>query len=29
VWSQDEDLASAGLDVFITGDLLDAPRERG
>jgi hypothetical protein len=24
VWSQDKDLTVAGLDVFTTGDLLDA-----
>ena len=29
VWSQDKDLASAGLDVFTTGDLLDALRDAG
>jgi len=26
VWSQDKDLADAGLEVFTTGDLLDALR---
>jgi predicted nucleic acid-binding protein len=29
VWSQDKDLATAGLDVFTTGDLLDALRDAG
>ncbi len=27
VWSQDKDLASTGLDVFTTGDLLDTMRD--
>jgi predicted nucleic acid-binding protein len=27
VWSQDKDLADAGLEVFTTGDFLDALRE--
>jgi predicted nucleic acid-binding protein len=29
VWSQDKDLATAGLDVYTTGDLLDALRDAG
>jgi len=29
VWSQDKDLTTAGLDVFTTGELLDALREAG
>jgi predicted nucleic acid-binding protein len=29
VWSQDKDLADAGLQVFTTGDLLDALRAGG
>jgi predicted nucleic acid-binding protein len=29
VWSQDKDLAEAGLEVFTTGDLLDALRGAG
>lgn len=29
VWSQDKDLASAGLEVFTTGELLDALRDAG
>jgi hypothetical protein len=29
VWSQDKDLADAGLEVFTTGDLLDALRGAG
>jgi predicted nucleic acid-binding protein len=29
VWSQDKDLADAGLQVFTTGDLLDALRAAG
>jgi predicted nucleic acid-binding protein len=29
VWSQDKDVASTGLDVFATGDLLDALRDAG
>jgi len=29
VWSQDKDLASASLDVFTTGQLLDALRDAG
>lgn len=29
VWSQDKDLTAAGLDVFTTGDLLDALRDAG
>lgn len=29
VWSQDKDLADAGLKVFTTGDLLDALRDAG
>ena len=29
VWSQDKDLASAGLDIRTTGDLLDALRDAG
>ncbi len=29
VWSQDKDLADAGLEVFTTGDLLDALRDAG
>ncbi|MGH2762566.1 MAG: PIN domain-containing protein [Thermoleophilaceae bacterium] len=29
VWSQDKDLTTAGLDVFTTGDLLDALRDAG
>ena len=27
VWSQDKDLTTAGLDVFTTGELLDALRD--
>jgi len=29
VWSQDKDLTTAGLDVFTTGELLDALRDTG
>lgn len=29
VWSQDKDFEQAGLEVFTTGDLLDALRESG
>jgi len=29
VWSQDKDLSTAGLDVYTTGDLLDALRDAG
>jgi predicted nucleic acid-binding protein len=29
VWSQDKDLRDAGVEVFTTGDLLDALRDRG
>jgi predicted nucleic acid-binding protein len=29
VWSQDKDLAVAGVEVFTTGDLLDAVRDAG
>lgn len=29
VWSQHKDLTAAGLDVFTTGDLLDALRDAG
>jgi predicted nucleic acid-binding protein len=29
VWTQDKDLAQAGVEVFTTGDLLDAIREAG
>ncbi|HEY1688830.1 MAG TPA: PIN domain-containing protein [Solirubrobacteraceae bacterium] len=29
VWSQDKDFADAGLEVFTTGDLLDALRDAG
>lgn len=29
VWSQDKDLTVAGLDVFTTGELLDALRDAG
>jgi predicted nucleic acid-binding protein len=29
VWSQDKDLTDAGLDVFTTGELLDALRDAG
>jgi predicted nucleic acid-binding protein len=29
VWSQDKDLASAGLEIYTTGDLLDALRALG
>jgi predicted nucleic acid-binding protein len=29
VWSQDKDLATAGLDVYTTGDLLDSLRDAG
>lgn len=29
VWSQDKDLSDAGLDVFTTGELLDALRDAG
>jgi hypothetical protein len=29
VWSQDKGLATAGLDVYTTGDLLDALRDSG
>jgi predicted nucleic acid-binding protein len=29
VWSQDEDLTTAGVEVFTTGGLLDALREAG
>jgi predicted nucleic acid-binding protein len=29
VWSQDKDLADAGLQVFTTGDLLDALQAAG
>lgn len=29
VWSQDKDLSDAGIDVFTTGELLDALREAG
>jgi predicted nucleic acid-binding protein len=29
VWSQDKDLTTAGLDVFTTGELLDALRDAG
>ncbi len=29
VWSQDKDLTAAGLDVFTTGELLDALRDAG
>jgi predicted nucleic acid-binding protein len=29
VWSQDKDLGDAGLEVFTTGDLLDALRDAG
>jgi predicted nucleic acid-binding protein len=29
VWSQDKDLRDAGVDVFTTGDLLDALRDSG
>lgn len=29
VWSQDKDLATAGLEVFTTGELLDALRDAG
>lgn len=29
VWSQDKDLATAGLDFYTTGDLLDALRDAG
>lgn len=29
VWSQDKDLASAGVDVLTTGELLDALRDAG
>jgi predicted nucleic acid-binding protein len=29
VWSQDKDVATAGLDVYTTGDLLDALRDAG
>jgi predicted nucleic acid-binding protein len=29
VWSQDKDLTAAGLEVFTTGDLLDALRDAG
>jgi predicted nucleic acid-binding protein len=29
VWSQDKDLTVAGLDVFTTGELLDALRDTG
>lgn len=29
VWSQDKDLTVAGVDVYTTGDLLDALRDAG
>jgi len=29
VWSQDNDLTTAGIDVFTTGELLDALRDAG
>jgi predicted nucleic acid-binding protein len=29
VWSQDQDLTDAGLEVFTTGELLDALRDAG
>jgi hypothetical protein len=29
VWSQDKDLRDADVDVFTTGDLLDALRDSG
>jgi predicted nucleic acid-binding protein len=29
VWSQDKDLTAAGIDVFTTGELLDALRDAG
>jgi predicted nucleic acid-binding protein len=29
VWSQDKDLTDAGLEVFTTGELLDALRDAG
>jgi predicted nucleic acid-binding protein len=29
IWSQDKDFTIAGLDIFTTGDLLDALRDAG